>query len=88
MVKTDNNKSLSLNEIGTYQSNKYTVIQSTIPTISNHLGDFVIPVLTKDKVGKLTEIVKTAFEKKDKRKKLLSDIKTKLEKEFEELKSE
>lgn len=76
---------LSLKEIGIYQSNKYTVIQSTIPTISSHLGDFVIPVLPKDKVDKLTEIVKTAFAKKNKRKKILLEIKLKLEKEFEEL---
>ncbi|MCO5279343.1 MAG: hypothetical protein M9911_15270 [Saprospiraceae bacterium] len=76
---------LSLKEIGSYQSNRFTVIQSTIPTISNHLGDFVIPILPKEKVLKLTEIVKTAFEKKNKRKKLLSDIKTKLEIEFEEI---
>jgi len=76
---------LSLKEIGIYQSNKFTVIQSTIPTISTHLNDFVIPVLPKEKVDKLTEIVKTAFVKKNRRKKILLEIKLKLEKEFEEL---
>jgi len=74
--------SLSIKEIGIYQSNKYTVIQSTIPTISNHLGDFIIPILSSEKVQKLTDIVKLAFNKKNKRKKILDKVKKSLELEF------
>jgi len=75
--------SLSIKEIGIYQSDKYTIVQSTIPTISNHLGDFIIPVINPDGIKELTNIVKRAFEKKSQRKQKLDRVKKMLENEFE-----
>lgn len=65
---------LTIKEIGKYQAQKYTVIQSTIPTISNHLLDFEIPILDKNSIDEITKLVKEAFELKDEKKKLIKEV--------------
>jgi len=74
---------LSLNKVGIYQSKKYNVIQSTIPTISNNLSQFIIPVLSVEQIEQITKKVKEIFEMKSERKKILDVSKAELEIEFE-----
>ena len=74
---------LSLEKIGIYQSKKYNVIQSTIPTISNNLSQFIIPILSDARINELTEKVKDIFNIKNDRKKVLDLSKKELEIEFE-----
>lgn len=73
---------LSIKEIGKYQAEKYTVIQSTIPTISNHIVDFVIPVLDENTINKVTEVIKEAFRLKDEKKKLIKNVKEEIDSYF------
>lgn len=74
---------LSIKEITLYQAQKYTVVQSTIPTISNHLGDFEIPILDKKSIDEITQLVRKAFVLKDERKKLIKEIREKIENKIE-----
>ncbi|GAL73401.1 restriction endonuclease subunit S [Jejuia pallidilutea] len=66
---------LSLEKIGIFQSKKFTVIQSTIPTISNNLSQFIIPILPVNRIVELTEKVKEIFKMKSDRKKFLTNQK-------------
>ena len=70
---------LLIEEIGLYQSRKNTVVQTTIPTLSNRLEDFVIPILDDSIMKKITTIVKKAMELKDSKKKLILSMKEKVE---------
>lgn len=70
-------------EIWLYQAEKYTVIQSTIPTISNHLNDFIIPILDKESIEKITELVKKAFLLKDEKKVLIKEIRKEIDNNFD-----
>lgn len=74
---------LSIKEIARYQAERYTVIQSTIPTISNHLLDFEIPVLDRNSINEITELVKEAFELKDEKKKLIKEVREEIDNYFE-----
>lgn len=65
---------LATNEIGLYQSQKFTVVQSTIPTISNNLQGFVIPIIDNDSIEEITLLVQSAFLLKNEKKKLLKSI--------------
>jgi len=65
---------LTIKEITKYQVEKYTVIQSTIPTISNYLEDFHIPILSTDKIKEITELVKKAMNCKQEKKKIMSEV--------------
>lgn len=53
--------SLSIKEIGIYQAKRYTVIQSTIPTMANNLVKVNIPILDKETIVEITNLVKNAF---------------------------
>ena len=75
---------LSTEEIGGYQAKKRTVIAATIPHLRpDNLLKIKIPILPEKDRNEITEIVKQAFDKKSKRKKILDDIKKELEIEFE-----
>lgn len=72
---------LSTNEVGQTQAKRFTVIQTTIPTIGNNLVDFRIP---KSKYySRIIELTKEAFRLKDERKKLITDSRILIEKSLE-----
>lgn len=62
---------LTTKRIARYQAKRFTVIQSTIPTISNRILNIKIPVIQNNSIKKITEIIKEAFDKKNERKKIL-----------------
>jgi hypothetical protein len=74
---------LTIKEVARYQAERYTVIQSTIPTISNHILDFEIPILDKNSINEITKLVKEAFELKDKKKKLIKEVREEIDNYFE-----
>jgi len=65
---------LSLKEIGLYQSKRFTVIQSTIPTIANRIYDFHIPVFSKKVIDEVSQKIERAFVLKRKRKNLITEV--------------
>jgi len=65
---------LTIKEIGGYQAEKFKVIQSTIPTISNRTLDIQIPILDKDIINQITISLKKVFELKDQKKKMIDEI--------------
>tara|TARA_R110000744_G_scaffold253634_2_gene369200 strand:+ start:1955 stop:3343 length:1389 start_codon:yes stop_codon:yes gene_type:complete len=75
---------LATPEIGGFQAKKRTVIAATIPHLRpDNLLKIRIPILPEKDRNEIEVIVKEAFDKKSKRKKILDDIKKKLEIEFE-----
>ncbi|MCK4357242.1 MAG: hypothetical protein KAW92_00590 [Candidatus Cloacimonetes bacterium] len=74
---------LSIKEIAKYQADRYTVIQSTIPTISNHLIDIEIPILDKDSIDEITKLVRQAFKLKNEKKKLIQEVREEIDSYFE-----
>jgi len=73
---------LTIKEIAIYQAERYKVIQSTIPTISNHILDFEIPTMDKNSIDDITKIVEKAFEIKDERKKLIRGVREEVDNYF------
>ena len=69
---------LMIDEINLYQSDKCTVIQSTIPTLAKRLNEFVIPILDYDIIAEVTGLIKQANrffdQKRDKIKEIQSSI--------------
>jgi type I restriction enzyme S subunit len=65
---------LTIKEIGIYQAKRYTVIQSTIPTMANNLLKVEIPILDKSTIAEITDLVKQAFKLKDEKKQLIADV--------------
>jgi len=74
---------LTIKEVSRYQAERYTVIQSTIPTISNHILDIQIPILDKKSIDEITILVKEAFELKDEKKKLIKEVKDEIDRYFD-----
>ncbi len=74
---------LTIKEVARYQAERYTVIQSTIPTISNHILDFEIPILDKTSIDEITKLVKKSFELKDEKKKLIKEVREEIDNYFE-----
>jgi type I restriction enzyme, S subunit len=70
---------LTIKEVTGYQAEKYTVIQSTIPTISNHIVDFEIPILDKNSIIKITKLIKEVFELKNEKKKLIKEVRKEID---------
>lgn len=66
---------LMIPEIGGYQSKRFTVIQSTIPTISNRIENISIPIINKEDMEHIGGLIKSAFDLKDQKKILLKKIK-------------
>ena len=75
--------SLSIKEIGIYQAKRYTVIQSTIPTMANNLVKVNIPILDKETIVEITNLVKKAFELKDEKKRLIAEVRETMDGYFE-----
>lgn len=73
---------LTIKEVGKYQAERYTVIQSTIPTISNYILDFEIPILDKISIDEITKIVKEAFKLKEEKKKLIKEVREEIDNYF------
>ncbi|HRR39466.1 MAG TPA: restriction endonuclease subunit S [Candidatus Paceibacterota bacterium] len=73
---------LTIKEIARCQAERYTVIQSTIPTISNRILDFEIPILDKVSIDEITKLVKEAFELKDEKKKLIREVREEIDSYF------
>ena len=44
-------------DVSKLQCEKFTVIQSTLPTISNNLSNFYIPLISENKMKKITNLV-------------------------------
>lgn len=74
---------LTIKEVARYQAERYTVIQSTIPTISNHIIDIQIPILDKNSIDEITKLVKEAFELKDEKKKLIKEVREEIDNYFD-----
>jgi type I restriction enzyme S subunit len=74
---------LTIKEIARYQSERYKTIQSTIPTLSNHILKFKIPILDKKSIDKITKLVKKAFELKNKKKKMIKEAREEIDKYFD-----
>ncbi len=70
---------LTIKEIGKFQSEKYTVVQSTIPTISNRIAEFKIPILDKKSIAEITDLIRTAFELKNQKKQLIKEIREEMD---------
>jgi len=73
---------LTIKEMARCQAERYTVIQSTIPTISNRILDFEIPILDKNSIDEITKLVKEAFELKNEKKKLIREIREEIDSYF------
>jgi len=74
---------LTIKEVARYQAERYTVIQSTIPTISNHILHIQIPILDKNSIDEITKLVKEAFELKDEKKKLIKEVREEIDSYFD-----
>ena len=62
---------LTTKEVGMCQAQKFTITQTTIPTISNNILNFIIPIV--DKEDEIITLASRAFELKNKRKVLIND---------------
>jgi len=66
---------LSLKETGLFPAIRRTVVASTIPHLrEERLKEFEIPVLDKNSINEITELVKEAFKLKDEKKKLIKEV--------------
>lgn len=66
---------LSLEQIGKYFAKRYTVVASTIPHLNqDHLYNFKVPIIDKEKINYLTKKISEAFDLKNKKKQLLKDV--------------
>ncbi|HHX70592.1 MAG TPA: hypothetical protein GX708_21385 [Gallicola sp.] len=74
---------LSIKEISKFQAAKYTVIQSTIPTISNYLNDFHIPILDDNTIKEITLLVKKALNAKQEKKRIMREVNKKIDHYFD-----
>ncbi|CAG8831568.1 7005_t:CDS:1 [Gigaspora margarita] len=75
---------LSLKETGLYPSIRRTVIASTLPHLrEERLKEIEIPVLDKSSIGKITKLVKRAFELKDEKKGLIKEAQKQIDDYFQ-----
>ena len=74
---------LSIKEIGIYASKRRTVVASTIPHLrEERLKEIEIPVLDKNTIDEITELVKQAFKLKDEKKRLISEVRETMDNYF------
>ncbi len=75
---------LETKEIWKYQADMMTVIASTIPHLKeDRIESFMIPILDKEIIIKITELVKKAFILKDEKKVLIREIKKEIDNSFD-----
>lgn len=70
---------LSIPEIALFQAARYTVIQSTIPTLSSYFENFVIPLVPQSVIDEITQGVSQAFRLKEKKHQELLNVRSELE---------
>ena len=70
---------LMIREINTYQSEKCTVVQSTIPTLAKRLNAFVIPILEKEARDQITELIRRANDLFDQKRDRIRDMQSAIE---------
>ena len=75
---------LSIKEIGIYASKRRTVIASTIPHLrEERLKEIEIPILDKNVINEITDLVKRAFQLKDEKKRLIAEVRETMDAYFE-----
>lgn len=75
---------LSIKEIGIYASKRRTVVASTIPHLrEERLKEIEIPVLDKNTIDEITELVKEAFRLKDEKKRLIAEVRDTMDRYFD-----
>ena len=75
---------LSIKEIGIYASKRRTVIASTIPHLrEERLKEIEIPILDRETIVEITNLVKKAFELKDEKKRLIAEVRETMDGYFE-----
>lgn len=66
---------LTIKEIGIYAAKRRTVVASTIPHLrEERLKEIEIPILDKESIDEITDLVKQAFKLKDEKKRLISKV--------------
>ena len=66
---------LSIKEIGIYASKRRTVVASTIPHLrEERLKEIEIPILDKETISEITDLVRQAFKLKDEKKRLIAEV--------------
>ena len=66
---------LSIKEIGIYASKRRTVVASTIPHLrEERLKEIEIPILDKETISEITNLVKHAFKLKNEKKRLIAEV--------------
>jgi len=66
---------LILDEIGKAQVKKFTLIQSTIPTIAKRIKEIKIPIIDKDSMEHISKLIQKAFQLKHEKDELFKKIK-------------
>ncbi len=75
---------LSIKEIGIYASKRRTVIASTIPHLrEERLKEIEIPILDRETIVEITNLVKEAFKLKDEKKRLIAEVRETMDGYFE-----
>lgn len=75
---------LSIKEIGIYASKRRTVVASTIPHLrEERLKEIEIPILDKDTITEITDLVRQAFKLKDEKKRLIAEVRETMDGYFE-----
>lgn len=75
---------LSIKEIGIYASKRRTVVASTIPHLrEERLKEMEIPILDKETISEITNLVKQAFKLKDEKKRLIAEVRETMDGYFE-----
>lgn len=75
---------LSIKEIGIFASKRRTVIASTIPHLrEDRLKEIEIPILDKATLNEITNLVKQAFQLKDEKKRLIKEVRERMDNYFE-----
>lgn len=75
---------LETKEIWKYQAEMMTVIASTIPHLrEGRIESFIIPLLNKEVIDEITELVKEAFLLKDEKKLLIREIRKAIDNNFD-----
>lgn len=75
---------LSIKEIGIYASKRRTVVASTIPHLrEERLKEIEIPILNKETISEITDLVKRAFQLKDEKKRLIAEVRETMDGYFE-----
>ncbi len=78
---------LSVKETGFNPAIRRTVIGTTIPHLrEERLQQIAIPILSNERVTEITQHIKTAFDLKAKRKKLILEVLQEIDNEYEKYK--